>query len=124
MSKEPSIGLKSGNRIISFLMVLLVLTLGIGIGTLVTYRTGAQGPGDSQLKIQTESRSTAAGAAFALSQAFEEVAKRVEPAVVNINTEEIVKVRTSRRSPNSPDQEEDPMQDFFAVAARDRPPPC
>ncbi len=113
MSTEPRNGLKAGNRLISFLMVLLVLTLGIGIGTLVSYRAGAQGPGDSQLKIQTDGKPPLGSSAVALSQAFEEVAKRVESAVVNINTEEIVKVRTPRRSPNAPDQEEDPMQDFF-----------
>ncbi len=113
MSTEPKMGLGSGNKLISFLMVLLVLTLGIGIGTLITYRTRAQGPGDSQLKIQTDGKPLLGSAAVSLSQAFEEVAKRVEPAVVNINTEEVVRIRTSRRSPSTPDQEEDPMQDFF-----------
>ncbi len=114
MSKEPGAGPKSGGRLISYLMVLFVLTLGIGIGTLITYRAGAQGPGDSRLKIQTDGKPVVGGAALALSQAFEEVAKRVEAAVVNINTEEVVKLRASRRSPGMPDQDqEDPMQDFF-----------
>jgi serine protease Do len=109
MSKEP----RPGNKLISFLMVLFVLTLGIGIGTLITYRAGAQGPGDSHLKIQTDGKPLIGGAALTLSQAFEEVAKRVEPAVVNINTEELVKVRTPRRTPGPQNPEEDPMQDFF-----------
>jgi len=109
MSKEP----RPGNKLISFLMVLFVLTLGIGIGTLITYRAGAQGPGGSQLKIQTDGKPLVGGAAIALSQAFEEVARRVEPAVVNINTEELVKVRQSRRTPAPQNPEEDPMQDFF-----------
>ncbi len=112
MRKEPKAGLGSGNRLVSFFMVFLVLTLGIGIGTLITYRAGAQGPGDSQLKIQSDGKPPAGSAAVSLSQAFEEVAKRVEPAVVNINTEEVVRVRAFRGSPNTPNQD-DPMQDFF-----------
>jgi serine protease Do len=82
-------------------MVLFVLTLGIGIGTLITYRAGAGGPGDSQLKIQTDGKPLVGDAVLSLSQAFEEVARRVEPAVVNINTEEVVDLR--RRS--QPDEE-------------------
>ncbi|HYK87506.1 MAG TPA: trypsin-like peptidase domain-containing protein [Acidobacteriota bacterium] len=119
MSNEPRMGLGSGNRLISILMVFLVLTLGIGIGTLITYRAGAQGPGDSQLKIQTDGKPLVGGAVLTLSQAFEEVAKRVEPAVVNINTEEVVRLpRATRRSPipqpdNPQDPQDDPMQDFF-----------
>ena len=66
MSKEPGVGLKSGGRLISFLMVLFVLTLGIGIGTLITYRTRAQGPGDSRLKIQTDGKPIIGGQALAL----------------------------------------------------------
>ena len=95
----------SRKRAVSFLMVLLTLSLGIGIGTLVTYRVGAVGSGDSQLKIQTDSKPLVGSAVLALSQAFEEVARRVEPAVVNINTEEVVKVRRGRVPNMSPDEE-------------------
>src|SRR5512137_1767888 len=97
-----------GNRrprkgLVSFLLVLLTLTLGIGIGTLVTYRVGAVGSGDSQLKIQTDGKPLVGNAVLALSQSFEEVAKRVESAVVNINTEEVVKVRRGRVPSNPQD---------------------
>jgi serine protease Do len=81
---------------ISFGVVLLVLGLGIGIGTLITHQVVAVGPGDSQLKIQSGSPSAASSPVQALSVAFEEVAKRVGPAVVNINTEEVI--RPSSRS--------------------------
>ena len=103
-------GFEPGKRWLSFLMILLILTLGIGIGTLITHRAGAVGPGDSQLKIQTDGKPVVGGAILALSQAFEEVSKRVAPAVVNINTEEVV--RLSRRG-GVPSEGDDPMQDFF-----------
>src|SRR5688572_10400002 len=113
-------GRKSRKGLLSFFMVLFILALGIGIGTLITYRVGALGPGDSQLKIQTASKPLVGGAAMALSQAFEEVSTLVEPAVVNINTEEVVKRRTAQRPQRSPDRSpdrsperpEDPMEDF------------
>jgi serine protease Do len=91
----------NGNRrprkgLVSFLLVLFTLTLGIGIGTLITYRVGAVGAGDSQLRIQTDGKPLVGGAVLALSQAFEEVTRKVEPTVVNINTEEIVRLRRGR----------------------------
>jgi serine protease Do len=106
-----NVGWRPGKRVVNFLVVLFVLTLGIGIGTLITSRVGAVGPGDSQLKIQTEGKPAVGSAALSLSQAFEEVAKLVEPAVVNINTEEVVRV--NRRSPRNNAPGDDPMEDFF-----------
>ena len=103
---------RPGKRLLSFLMVFLVLAIGIGIGTLISYRVGATGAGDSQLKIQTDGKPVVGGAALALSQAFEEVANTVKPAVVNINTEEIIKL-SRRRVPQEPDQGDDPMGDLF-----------
>ena len=106
---------KPGRRVVSFLMVFAVLALGIGIGTLISYRVDATGPGDSQLKIQTGGKPIAGAAVLQLSQAFDDVAKRVEPAVVNINTEEVVQMRQRRGTPRQApeDDQEDPMQDFF-----------
>src|SRR3989442_796982 len=100
----------SGPRkgLVNFFIVLFVLTLGIGIGTVISYQTGAVGPGDSQLKIQSDSKPLAGPSALALSQAFEDVANRVEPAVVNINTEEVVKVTKKRGA-----QKESPREDPF-----------
>ena len=86
-----------GKHIIVFLMILLVLALGIGIGTLITDRAGATGPGDSQLQMPPVGK-PAGGPLQAFSQAFEEVSKSVSPAVVNINTEEIVSGRQQGRS--------------------------
>jgi len=49
---------------------------------------------------------------LALSQAFEDVANRVEPAVVNINTEEVVKVTQKKRGGQKESPREDPF-DWF-----------
>ncbi|MDR0310629.1 MAG: trypsin-like peptidase domain-containing protein [Acidobacteriota bacterium] len=86
---DPSEKAGRGKQIFGFLMVLLVLALGIGIGTLITDRAGATGPGDSQLQMQPAGKPVN-GPLQAFSQAFEEVSNSVSPAVVNINTEEIV----------------------------------
>ena len=114
MTLERRNGARPGKHLVQFMMVLFVLTLGIGIGTLISYHVGAMGPGDSQLKIATDGKPVG-GTALALSQAFEEVAKRVGPAVVNINTEEVIRVtqrRGNRRQQQQPEQR-DPMDDLF-----------
>jgi serine protease Do len=110
MSTERTSDKRAGKRVVAFLIVLFVLGLGIGIGTLITYHVGASGPGDSQLKIQNDGKPLAGNTVLGLSQAFEAVAKRVEPAVVNINTEEVVKV-SGRRS-QQPQEGDDPMDLF------------
>jgi serine protease Do len=101
---------KRGKKILGFFMVLFVLGLGIGIGTLVSYRVDATAPpGDSRLEMQTDGKPVAGGDILALSRAFEEVASRMEPAVVNINTEELITRRSS-----APDQDpRDPFNGFF-----------
>jgi serine protease Do len=109
MTRQPDEKLRSGKRLFGFLMILCVLGLGIGIGTLISNRAAATGPSDSQLQIQTDGKPLVGGASLALSQAFEEVAKRVGPAVVNINTEEVV---TRPRNAPDPDQD-DSMNEFF-----------
>lgn len=105
MSKQPDENLqRNGKRIFGFLMVLFVLALGITIGTLISYHVGATGPADSQLQMQNDGKPVAGGAFLALSQAFEGVANRIEPCVVNINTEELV----------TPGQgEEGPMNELY-----------
>ena len=84
------------NRLSSFVIVSIVLAIGIAIGTLITFRAGANGPGDSQLKISTGGKPVAGGAALSLSQAFVEVTSTIESSVVNINTEEVVRVSSRR----------------------------
>ena len=107
MSRQPNESVHNGGkRLFSFLMVLFVLALGIAIGTLISYRVDATGPGDSQLQMQSDGKPVVSGAILELSKGFEEVASRIEPCVVNINTEEIV-------NPAQEGQGMGPMGDFF-----------
>jgi serine protease Do len=110
MGKQPNENAKNGKKIFTFLMVLLVLAIGIGIGTLISNRVSATGPGDSQLQMQSDGRPVAGGAFQALSQAFEEASNRIEPCVVNINTEEVV---TNKRQGVPMPDPNDPMYDLF-----------
>jgi serine protease Do len=109
MGRQPADSERRGKGLLSFVMVLFVLGLGIGIGTLISNRVDATGPGDSQLQMQADGKPVVGGAVLALSEAFEEVAKRIEPTVVNINTEEIV----SRRQSAPGQDPDDPMNDLF-----------
>jgi len=110
MSKQPNDSKRTGKRLFSFVMVLFVLALGIGIGTLISTRVDATGPGDSQLQMQSGGKPVAGGAILALSKAFEEAATMVEPSVVNINTEELV---TDQRQGPPGDDSEDPMGELY-----------
>ncbi len=105
MSYETGKARATQKRLVSFFVVLFVLSLGIGIGTLISHRVVALGEGDSQLRIQSAGTSPTSGPALALSQAFEEVTRKVGPAVVNINTEEVVRVsgRSGRDNQQIPD---------------------
>jgi len=114
MSNESGNGSRQGQPVVLFLVILFVLTLGIGIGTLITYRVDATGPGDSQLKVQSGGKPLVGGEVLSLSKAFEAVASEVEPAVVNINTEEVVRI-SSRGSQN------DPMGEMFRRFFPDTP---
>ncbi len=109
MATQPNESGHKSKRLLGFIMVLFVLGLGIGIGTMISYRVDARGPNDSQLQMQTDGKPAAGGAFMALSQAFEEVANQIEPAVVNINTEEVI-----TRRQMMPDQDsDDPMSELF-----------
>src|SRR5262249_53457825 len=101
-------------RMLSSLVILLTLTIGILIGTVLS-RSGVKG--NSLLSeagllppMQTPQQ---------LSNTFGQVAKTIEPAVVNVSTESNPKPSSRRgngRSPNrgqQPNGGEDPFQDFF-----------
>lgn len=99
-------------RLLSTLAILLTLTVGILIGTVLS-RNGVRGsstPSDAALlpPMQTPQQ---------LSNTFGQVAKAIEPTVVNVSTESNPKPRTrSGRTPNRGQGNgngEDPFQDFF-----------
>jgi serine protease Do len=113
MDQQPNESEPKTSRLFGVLMILFVLAIGITIGTLISYHVGATGPGDSQLQMQTDGKPVSGGAYLALSQAFEEVSKRVSPAVVNINTEALSKGMILNRRPGAPDQEPDDPNDIL-----------
>jgi len=78
------------------LSVLLTLSLGILIGTVISYgvkgKEGQKGGGDiTPLAMPASSASSGNGFSQQLSNAFAQVAKQLEPSVVNINTESTIK---------------------------------
>jgi len=101
-------------RWLSSLIILITLTVGILIGTVVS-KNGVRGSSSptadaTLLPMQSPQQ---------LSNTFRQVAKQLEPSVVNINSESTSKTTPRRRSgrPNRnqpPDGGgEDPFQDFF-----------
>jgi serine protease Do len=92
-------------RYVSTFFVLATLTLGILIGTVISKDVkGKEDPSKDATPLQMP-------APQQLSNAFSKVAKEIEPAVVNINTESTLRPRRGRQLPG--DEGDDPMQDFF-----------
>jgi serine protease Do len=108
------------NRWAYTLTILLTLSLGILIGTVISYGVkGKEGQKSSDATPLT------IPAPQQLSNAFSQIAKQLEPSVVNINTESTIKNphRRGRVRPNNPDDDQGdqggpggddtPFQDFF-----------
>ena len=96
------------NRVASTLVILLTLTVGILIGTVVS--VGVKG----QEKRSADATHLSVPAPRQLSSQFSQIAKSLEPAVVNINTESTIKPTARRRGGQNPgDDEENPFGDFF-----------
>lgn len=95
-------------RLVSSLVILLTLTIGILIGTVLS-RSGVRGnsssaPDAALLPMQSPQQ---------LSNTFGQVAKQVEPAVVNINTESNPKPRRRLQRGQGQGDQGDDLQDFF-----------
>ncbi len=99
-------------KLLSTTLILFTLAIGILLGTLISggasaARQQAAAPDATPLTIPDP---------VPLSNTFADIAKRIAPAVVNINTESVVKQTSApgrrRRAPNS-DEENDPREDFF-----------
>jgi serine protease Do len=98
-------------KAIAALFVALTLVIGILIGTVVSGRTAAMktmtfaGKGATPLPIPD---------AIPSSNSFASIVNRVEPAVVNISTTQVLEKRQAmRKRHSSPNDQDDPMQDFF-----------
>jgi serine protease Do len=106
------------NRWAYTLTILATLSVGILIGTIVSY--GVKG---KEGQKSSDATPLAIPAPQQLSNAFSQIAKQLEPTVVNINTESVIKNPHKRRMPRAePDQdgqgdqngdEDSPFQDFF-----------
>jgi serine protease Do len=103
--KIPREGNMGARRYLAALAVAVTLGVGIAIGTLISRGVRAARPFNGA----ADAKPLPAPAPVELSNSFARIAEAIEPAVVNINTESMVKV--SRRRP-SPD-EEAPFDDFF-----------
>src|SRR5215469_8097975 len=100
------------HRFLSTLLVVLTLFVGILIGTVV--QKGVKGA--TKAVNSSDATPLKVPAPQQLSNAFSQVAKTLEPSVVNINTESTPKAtpRTRRRGQQPPDEQDgDPFQDFF-----------
>jgi serine protease Do len=97
------------NRLVFTLVVLLTLTVGILIGTIVS--VGVRG----QEKKSADATPLNVPSPRQMSNQFSQIAKSLEPAVVNINTESTIKpsVRRMPRGQGPGDDQDNPFGDFF-----------
>jgi len=91
------------------LSILVTLSLGILIGTVVSYGVkGKEGQKSSDAATPLTVPSPQQ-----MSNAFSQIAKQMEPSVVNINTESTIKNPRRRRGQNPDDEDSGGMDDFF-----------
>jgi serine protease Do len=102
-------------KLVAGLFVALTLVVGILIGTVVSGRTSAMKATASAGKGATP---LAMPDAIPSSNSFASIVNRVEPAIVNISTTQVMEKRQAsrKRAPRAPSDGQDPndpMQDFF-----------
>jgi serine protease Do len=100
------------NRLAYTLTVLVTLTIGILMGTIISYGVKGQ-----ESKKASDATPLTVPAPQQLSNQFSNISKQLEPSVVNINTESTIKTPQRRRrapggTPGSPD-DSNPFDDFF-----------
>ncbi|GAC1428863.1 MAG: DegQ family serine endoprotease [Terriglobales bacterium] len=97
------------NRLASIFTILLTLSLGILIGTVISYGVKGQ-----EGRKSSDATPLTVPSPQQLSNQFSQISKQLEPSVVNINTESTIKASPRRRG-GSPDQPDDqnPFDDFF-----------
>lgn len=103
------------NRLASALTILITLTVGILIGTVISYGVKGQ-----ERNKSSDATPLTVPSPQMLSNQFSQIAKELEPSVVNINTEATVKPAPRRRRANPDDQDDqgqgqgqNPFDDFF-----------
>jgi len=95
------------NRLPYTLTILATLALGILIGTVISYNVKGQ-----ESKRAADATPLTVPSPQKLSNQFSEIARTVEPSVVNINTESTVKNPHGRGAPQGGD-DDNPFDDFF-----------
>ena len=99
-------------KILATLFVAMTLTVGILIGTVVSGRVSAM---KSFTFAGTNATPLTVPDPIPSSNSFAGIVNRVEPAVVNIATTQVLERRqgTTKRKRSQPYDQDDPMQDFF-----------
>src|SRR5207253_7960725 len=105
-------GRLKANRLAYSLTILVTLTIGILMGTIISYGVKGQ-----ESKKASDATPLTVPAPQQLSNQFSNISKQLEPSVVNINTESTIKTPQRRRrapggTPGSPD-DQNPFDDFF-----------
>ena len=100
-------GRMKANRVVFTSVILLTLAVGILIGSVVS--VGVRG----QEKKVAEATPLSVPAPRQLSNQFSQIAKSLEPAVVNINTESVIKPTAHRQGHGQGDDQDSPFGDFF-----------
>ena len=93
------------------LSILATLTVGILIGTVIS--SGVKGKEGQKGDAAPLTLPAAQPTTNPLSQAFAQIAKQLEPSVVNINTESTIKAAHRRRGGQDDDDDSGGMDDFF-----------
>src|SRR5580704_19204394 len=98
------------NRLTYSISILVTLTVGILIGTVVS--SGVKG---QDKKSSSDVAPLTVPSPQVLSNQFSQISKQLEPSVVNINTESTIKAQRRRRgTPSGPnDDDVNPFDDFF-----------
>src|SRR6202165_5624038 len=96
------------NRLTYSISILVTLSVGILIGTVVS--SGVRG---QDKKSSSDVAPLTVPSPQVLSNQFSQISKQLEPSVVNINTESTVKTPRRRRRANPNDDDANPFDDFF-----------
>ncbi|MGZ4733039.1 MAG: Do family serine endopeptidase [Terriglobales bacterium] len=97
------------NRLAYSISILITLTVGILIGTVIS--SGVKG--QDKKSSSSDAAMLSVPSPQALSNQFSQISKQLEPSVVNINTESTIKTPRRRRGVPNGDDDANPFDDFF-----------
>ena len=97
------------NRLAYSISILITLTVGILIGTVIS--SGVKG--QDKKSSSSDAAMLSVPSPQMLSNQFSQISKQLEPSVVNINTESTIKTPRRRRGAPNGDDDANPFDDFF-----------